>query len=83
MEDTLRAMGYVDDKKLIRRLNPCFNGRYSQSCVSAQNHTATMCLNPCFNGRYSQSDVILSELFMYVCLNPCFNGRYSQRSDSL
>ena len=36
-------------------LNPCFNGRYSQSNIIRLLCNNTPCLNPCFNGRYSQS----------------------------
>ena len=36
-------------------LNPCFNGRYSQSVVDLPAPQAGVCLNPCFNGRYCQS----------------------------
>ena len=31
MEDTLRATNNAPDKELDVSLNPCFNGRYSQS----------------------------------------------------
>ena len=31
MEDTLRAIIFFHHPKFFRRLNPCFNGRYSQS----------------------------------------------------
>ena len=34
-------------------LNPCFNGRYSQSFFCIQKERRQR-LNPCFNGRYSQ-----------------------------
>ena len=37
MEDTLRAEVKNFDKAAIARLNPCFNGRYSQS------HPCTHC----------------------------------------
>ena len=40
---------------LSRGLNPCFNGRYSQSDGLARFNKARQGLNPCFNGRYSQS----------------------------
>ena len=54
MEDTLRDQTYsviID----ITGLNPCFNGRYSQSNESNNVTRARLiCLNPCFNGRYSQ-----------------------------
>ena len=36
-------------------LNPCFNGRYSQSSFIWINELSSLSLNPCFNGRYSQS----------------------------
>ena len=55
MEDTLR------DQVIIRNegpfgLNPCFNGRYSQSpYIGANTDEESSRLNPCFNGRYSQS----------------------------
>ena len=53
MEDTLREK--FDETLHLSQtcLNPCFNGRYSQSysfAVCAANYG----LNPCFNGRYSQ-----------------------------
>ena len=53
MEDTLREKKVrVEDPK--NRLNPCFNGRYSQSGSSGNSAQIANCLNPCFNGRYSQ-----------------------------
>ena len=55
MEDTLR-----DEKKPsieeLMCLNPCFNGRYSQSNFNIRINSKTQCLNPCFNGRYSQRE---------------------------
>ena len=37
-------------------LNPCFNGRYSQSQFTITSPVSkALGLNPCFNGRYSQS----------------------------
>ena len=36
-------------------LNPCFNGRYSQSFKKMSLVDKSISLNPCFNGRYSQS----------------------------
>ena len=59
-------------------LNPCFNGRYSQSIFSNVNEGRTLGLNPCFNGRYSQSENPAQPA--ELGLNPCFNGRYSQRA---
>ena len=70
MEDTLReANGSGTFFYLKNGLNPCSNGRYSQSSqVGAVNET-NVCLNPCSNGRYSQrvSDAAqLNELFVLI-----------------
>ena len=55
MEDTLRDL-LIQLPTGYGSLNPCFNGRYSQSDASfAVNHFTTR-LNPCFNGRYSQRE---------------------------
>ena len=85
MEDTLR----VSITRALRyrtpgSLNPCFNGRYSQSVDIRQYYLICLSLNPCFNGRYSQR-LFLMKLRNYEqnCLNPCFNGRYSQRARTL
>ena len=53
MEDTLREYNLYDSKDHLG-LNPCFNGRYSQSCKDAEVKNFDKGLNPCFNGRYSQ-----------------------------
>ena len=79
MEDTLRG-----PKNQVSRnnysLNPCFNGRYSQSTfLSFNTFLANSSLNPCFNGRYSQSYKSHGNVAKGWGLNPCFNGRYSQR----
>ena len=55
MEDTLRAITLTIMKKKQGSLNPCFNGRYSQSFTKAHLTAIKAGLNPCFNGRYSQS----------------------------
>ena len=39
----------------MRSLNPCFNGRYSQSLIKSKKVEISS-LNPCSNGRYSQSN---------------------------
>ena len=55
MEDTLRVT-FFEGISRTECLNPCFNGRYSQSILlNLQKETSGLCLNPCFNGRYSQS----------------------------
>ena len=55
MEDTLRGDKKSSGRRSKKRLNPCFNGRYSQSARQVGRRNARHCLNPCFNGRYSQS----------------------------
>ena len=55
MEDTLREDKQSHLYGLTNRLNPCFNGRYSQSDKAAIARFGIISLNPCFNGRYSQS----------------------------
>ena len=52
MEDTLRVDLFLFPCKHAC-LNPCFNGRYSQSRFSLWRQQKES-LNPCFNGRYSQ-----------------------------
>ena len=55
MEDTLRVIFFKDYEKSLC-LNPCFNGRYSQSTATLELlKKGKEGLNPCFNGRYSQS----------------------------
>ena len=41
-------------KYMEMRLNPCFNGIYSQRSKIAKRVYQYTSLNPCFNGRYSQ-----------------------------
>ena len=54
MEDTLRESYTKPMPHFLVGLNPCFNGRYSQSASFSCIHHFHTCLNPCFNGRYSQ-----------------------------
>ena len=57
MEDTLRGAksnGY----EFITGLNPCSNGRYSQSGSRKKIQLHWNCLNPCSNGRYSQRSMM-------------------------
>ena len=54
MEDTLREAYSHREWDILRSLNPCFNGRYSQSDKAAIARFGIISLNPCFNGRYSQ-----------------------------
>ena len=61
MEDTLRGTTTAQSFHL-QSLNPCFNGRYSQSTLAFSVVFIDFSLNPCFNGRYSQS--ILPQRYM-------------------
>ena len=85
MEDTLR----VSITRALRyrtpgSLNPCFNGRYSQSVDIRQYYLICLSLNPCFNGRYSQRDAVnFCSDNCISSLNPCFNGRYSQSWEAI
>ena len=54
MEDTLRANREMTVRRVLSCLNPCFNGRYSQSKLQDMIKLCVFGLNPCFNGRYSQ-----------------------------
>ena len=83
MEDTHRAQKHTQNTTLSRGLNPCSNGRYSQSASTPDEHKAIICLNPCSNGRYSQrlSSNQMATL-LSSSLNPCSNGRYSQSKDT-
>ena len=80
MEDTLRAIKVMYLFIMTKSLNPCFNGRYSQSYVSISLSLDKPGLNPCFNGRYSQRVNVVPQENYVRGLNPCFNGRYSQSS---
>ena len=55
MEDTLREKETRKSNCRNCSLNPCFNGRYSQSSAHHFAQRTSQSLNPCFNGRYSQS----------------------------
>ena len=60
MEDTLRDVAENVAQQVENSLNPCCNGRYSQSNESTTVSSIIGRLNPCCNGRYSQRQVILS-----------------------
>ena len=72
MEDILRGTQNVLRTRRSPRLNPCFNGRYSQSGQYGTFAGKSKSLNPCFNGRYSQSnsksakDILLSVLILVL-----------------
>ena len=79
MEDTLRV--FTIFVTLIRySLNPCFNGRYSQS-KWANN---VMNIRKVVLILVLMEDTLRAQRLMRTkrkqSLNPCFNGRYSQRN---
>ena len=65
MEDTLREVASCCEIICYTCLNPCFNGRYSQSPTILPFPNKIICLNPCFNGRYSQSMVVCYDIINY------------------
>ena len=78
MEDTLRAIRNFMFLLYSISLNPCFNGRYSQSDR----------INRIFDPKKVLILVLMEDTLRElltlltltgISLNPCFNGRYSQR----
>ena len=60
-------------------LNPCFNGRYSQSlCEVAMQQDHLVLILVLMEDTLRDGYSLLLENAQ-VCLHPCFNGRYSQR----
>ena len=55
MENTLRVKEEIESTGKINCLNPCSNGKYSQSKEEINKGKITSRLNPCSNGKYSQS----------------------------
>ena len=81
MEDTLRVC--TPSKEIWRKnsLNPCFNGRYSQSVTEfkdwlAANVLILVLMEDTLRDPFKQVNTDKTS----NSLNPCFNGRYSQRS---
>ena len=79
MEDTLRGRINSFMLQLFISLNPCFNGRYSQSDSFVIRIILFMVLilvlmEDTLRGMHLSKVSVLS-----TSLNPCFNGRYSQR----
>ena len=78
MEDTLRD-NYYCLLVTLGCLNPCFNGRYSQSLETwvKKEDTAVLIL-------VLMEDTLRDAMNNFsvtgYSLNPCFNGRYSQSS---
>ena len=77
MEDTLREAELRRQKSVTGCLNPCFNGRYSQSTRRRVSEKVPEVLILVL-----MEDTLRAEMNYDKdsdwCLNPCFNGRYSQ-----
>ena len=65
------------------RLNPCFNGRYSQSHGNVAKGWDQAVLILVLMEDTLRAKPLLLDFDNGVSLNPCFNGRYSQRLYSL
>ena len=76
MEDTLRD-SKVSAKDILASLNPCFNGRYSQSSVAG-----LILKQACVLILVLMEDTLRAyevlQTISFKSLNPCFNGRCSQ-----
>ena len=64
-------------------LNPCFNGRYSQSSMRIVNIYPSFVLILVLMEDTLRGKINSQVLMSLTSLNPCFNGRYSQRSDAI
>ncbi len=79
MEDTLREMMHGQYEYLYGRLNPCFNGRYSQSYAKSKGlyHSVSVLILVLMEDTLRVVRFIPHQ-YVKDRLNPCFNGRYSQ-----
>ena len=80
MEDTLRVLTKNWRKNHGKSLNPCFNGRYSQSPKFFENEDDVDVLILVLMEDTLRAAKAAFEGKQATCLNPCFNGRYSQRT---
>ena len=79
MEDTLRAVIENTDEDDDECLNPCFNGRYSQSLslLPREETLPSVLILVLMEDTLRANPNPVTKGFD-VGLNPCFNGRYSQ-----
>ena len=79
MEDTLRERVKAKLSLFLYCLNPCFNGRYSQSHRSLRyyHQTFRVLILVLMEDTLRATNSETLE-FLTASLNPCFNGRYSQ-----
>ena len=80
MEDTLRAILSLETW-VKKGLNPCFNGRYSQSLslLPREETLPSVLILVLMEDTLRANPNPVTKGFD-VGLNPCFNGRYSQRN---
>ena len=76
MEDTLRALR-TSTRQPSLGLNPCFNGRYSQSLNNLTLAGRSLVLILVLM-EDTLREVTSAKTQTLKSLNPCFNGRYSQ-----
>ena len=55
MEDALVQAAIARFGIIIKRLNPCFNGRCTRTLALLTVSPKAACLNPCFNGRCTRT----------------------------
>ena len=78
MEDTLRVMEVLAGNLTVWGLNPCSNGRYSQSsCDLCKEGYSNVLILVLMEDTLRVMEVLAGNLTVWG-LNPCFNGRYSQ-----
>ena len=78
MEDTLRDKAKDGCKGCAFSLNPCFNGRYSQSEININFINIEIVLILVLMEDTLRAGRRPKNLLRLRSLNPCFNGRYSQ-----
>ena len=80
MEDTLREIMFIFVINSINSLNPCFNGRYSQSNKVLEDGRVHKVLILVLMEDTLRDQGACRQMAELWRLNPCFNGRYSQRT---
>ena len=79
MEDTHRDKILFDFMESKTCLNPCSNGRYSQSALNPPIQSLFSVLILVLMEDTHRENLELCTKFIITSLNPCSNGRYSQR----
>ena len=81
MEDTHRAHDVWINPKTGASLNPCSNGRYSQSIprIRLCRERSSVLILVLMEDTHRAASSTKRNANSLGCLNPCSNGRYSQR----